>query len=156
MLSLLPQLQAHYRSQRDVLVEALDQYMPSGTCTYTRPTGGMFVWLTFPTLGHLTTHQLFEAFAKADVIAAPGTGFYVPGIHEVLAADGVASSDQAGKAGEKSVPCMRACYAAARADRLVDAIKAMAKCVETLSAEVSTSISAAAEPPTVNGVEAAL
>lgn len=63
---------------------ALDQYVPAGLCTYSRPTGGMFLWLTFPSLAHVTTQQLFEAFAGVDVIVAPGTGFYVPGLWVVL------------------------------------------------------------------------
>jgi DNA-binding transcriptional MocR family regulator len=135
------QLQGHYRRQRDVFVTALDKYVPSGLCTYTRPTGGMFLWLTFPTLGHVTTHQLFEAFAKADVIIAPGTGFYVPGIHELLKTGVVPTVNEAESArganitqssGASPFPCVRACYAAATAERIVQAVQAMAQCVIAL------------------------
>jgi DNA-binding transcriptional MocR family regulator len=157
------QLQAHYRRQRDTIVEAIETYMP-GMCTFTRPTGGMFLWLTFPTLGHITTHQLFEAFAKADVIVAPGPGFYVPSIHEVIAGDPTLRRDTVEISGQDgsgsvrvvdsvtesstavgaasaahTVPCVRACYAAVGPEKLVQAVQAMAQCVKALAAEAPTS-----------------
>ena len=69
-----------------MFASALEQYIPAGLCTYTLPTGGMFFWLSFPTLAHLSTQHVFEAFAAADVIVAPGPTFYVPGIFEQLEA----------------------------------------------------------------------
>jgi DNA-binding transcriptional MocR family regulator len=121
-----------------VFVTALDKFVPAGLCTYTRPTGGMFLWLTFPTLGHVTTHQLFEAFAKADVIVAPGPGFYVPGIHELLetgivpTVSAVESDKGSNKARASAIPCVRACYAAENAEGILQAVQAMAQCVIAL------------------------
>jgi DNA-binding transcriptional MocR family regulator len=36
-----------YRERRDAMLEALDSHMPPGT-SWTRPGGGMFVWLGLP------------------------------------------------------------------------------------------------------------
>src|SRR3712207_7273501 len=40
---------------RDAMLEALTQYLPSGV-RWTRPTGGMFIWLTLPE--HLNATEL--------------------------------------------------------------------------------------------------
>jgi 2-aminoadipate transaminase len=40
-------LQRLYRSRRDVMLAALDQYMPEGV-TWTRPAGGFFIWVSLP------------------------------------------------------------------------------------------------------------
>ena len=36
-----------YKRRRDIMLEALEKYMPAGT-TWTRPDGGFFVWVTLP------------------------------------------------------------------------------------------------------------
>ena len=115
----------------------------------------MFFWLSFPTLAHLSTQHVFEAFAAADVIVAPGPTFYVPGIFEQLEAgatpnepcagvSGSAVDDAVGDAvGDEKVraalrvppvkfPCVRACYAAVGADKIVEAVRAMAQVVVSL------------------------
>ena len=38
---------AHYRQRRDWLLAALERHMPAGV-TWTRPHGGLFVWVTLP------------------------------------------------------------------------------------------------------------
>ena len=143
-----------------MFASALEQYIPAGLCTYTLPTGGMFFWLSFPTLAHLSTQHVFEAFAAADVIVAPGPTFYVPGIFEQLEAgatpnepcagvSGSAVDDAVGDAvGDEKVraalrvppvkfPCVRACYAAVGADKIVEAVRAMAQVVVSLHDNVA-------------------
>ena len=38
---------AHYRRRRDAMLAALERHMPHGV-TWTRPAGGLFVWVTLP------------------------------------------------------------------------------------------------------------
>lgn len=147
-------MQGHYKKQRDVFVSSVEKFFTPGQVAYTMPTGGMFFWLTFPTLKNVSTQQLFEAFAKADVITVPGTGFYVAGIDELIEAGVTPTTCQdmpelAADAGpdavpmtlplrvsaeqaNKQLPCVRACYAAAPTEKMVLAIEAMAKVVRTL------------------------
>lgn len=138
-----------------MFVESVEKFFTPGQVEYTTPNGGMFFWLTFPTLKNISTQQLFETFAKADVITVPGTGFYVAGIDELIAAgvtpttctempellpgaapDAVpmtlslrVSAEQA----NKQTPCVRACYAAAPTEKMVQAIEAMANVVRSLT-----------------------
>ena len=89
----------------------------------------MFVWLTFPTLTSTTTHELFEAFAKADVIVVPGPGFRVPTLDEVADAS---QASVPSKRPAEPYPSVRACYAAVKAEKIVQAIQTMAECVKVL------------------------
>ena len=43
----LQQVKAVYRQQRDTMIEALDCYFPADV-QFTRPYGGMFLWITLP------------------------------------------------------------------------------------------------------------
>ncbi len=45
--------------------------------TYTRPHGGMFVWITLPE--GCSSQDVFEAALKEHVAVLPGTPFYVDG-----------------------------------------------------------------------------
>ncbi|MGI5324599.1 PLP-dependent aminotransferase family protein [Actinomadura nitritigenes] len=65
-----------YRERRDALLDALDQLMPEG-CTWTRPAGGFFVWVTLP---EGLDAKAMAPRAIADRVAyVPGTGFYADG-----------------------------------------------------------------------------
>ena len=151
------QLQRHYKVQRDVFVNAVQKYFKPEQVKYTTPTGGMFFWITFPGLKKTSTHDLFVAFAAADVIVVPGTGFQVAGIHELLGQGVVpvtleqraagltgytAAAALAGEAvsGDGSVPapkespspCIRACYAAVDSAKITSAVKTMAEVVTAM------------------------
>ena len=65
-----------YRERRDAMLDALEVYMPPG-CTWTRPGGGFFVWLTLPEGLH-SKAMLPRAIAQR-VAFVPGTGFYADG-----------------------------------------------------------------------------
>ncbi|MDJ0684486.1 MAG: PLP-dependent aminotransferase family protein [Alphaproteobacteria bacterium] len=64
---------ALYRDRRDALLAALDEMAPPGA-RWTRPEGGMFVWLTLPP--GLDCLDLFDRAAANGVGFVPGTAFY--------------------------------------------------------------------------------
>ncbi len=65
-----------YRARRDAMLESLDQLMPDG-CTWTRPAGGFFVWLTLPE--GLDSKAMAPRAIAERVAYVPGTGFYADG-----------------------------------------------------------------------------
>ncbi|TIS53757.1 MAG: PLP-dependent aminotransferase family protein [Mesorhizobium sp.] len=66
-----------YRERRDGLLGALEANMPAGV-TWTRPDGGMFVWVTLPE-GADATALLARAVKDARVAFVPGSAFYADG-----------------------------------------------------------------------------
>lgn len=66
-----------YAARRDCMLAALDHHMPDGV-TWSRPEGGMFIWLTLPPAmdgGELLTKSL-----KTQRVAfVPGRAFYADG-----------------------------------------------------------------------------
>ncbi|WP_248964705.1 aminotransferase-like domain-containing protein [Sphaerisporangium perillae] len=62
-----------YRERRDALLGALDALMPPG-CTWTRPAGGFFVWMTLP--DGLDSKAILPRAVAERVAFVPGTGFY--------------------------------------------------------------------------------
>jgi 2-aminoadipate transaminase len=68
--------QRSYGERRDAMLSALDQYLPSG-CTWTRPDGGFFVWLTVPE--GVDTKAMLPRAVTARVAYVSGTGFYADG-----------------------------------------------------------------------------
>jgi 2-aminoadipate transaminase len=65
-----------YARRRDVMLDALEQQMPEGM-TWTRPEGGMFVWLTLPE--GVDSRELLRKALERDVAFVPGTGFHADG-----------------------------------------------------------------------------
>lgn len=65
-----------YRERRDALLSAMHDLMPVGT-TWTRPTGGLFVWATLPE--GLDSKAMMPRAIAARVAYVPGTGFYADG-----------------------------------------------------------------------------
>ncbi|WP_203991262.1 aminotransferase-like domain-containing protein [Sphaerisporangium rufum] len=62
-----------YRERRDTLLGALEALMPPG-CSWTRPAGGFFVWLTLPE--GLDSKAMLPRAVAERVAFVPGTGFY--------------------------------------------------------------------------------
>jgi len=62
-----------YRERRDVMLEALQQYFPPEV-TWTRPQGGLFLWVTMPEGSNC--QDLFRAALKENVAFVPGDSFY--------------------------------------------------------------------------------
>lgn len=65
---------AHYKARRDRMLAALDQHMPKGV-EWTRPEGGMFVWMTLPK-GMDGADLLAAALRDEKVAFVPGGAFY--------------------------------------------------------------------------------
>ncbi|MFF3857062.1 PLP-dependent aminotransferase family protein [Micromonospora sp. NPDC002575] len=65
-----------YRERRDALLSALEDLMPAGT-TWTRPSGGLFVWASLP--DGLDAKAMVPRSIAARVAYVPGTGFYADG-----------------------------------------------------------------------------
>ncbi len=68
---------AHYRRRRDAMLAALDRHMPAGV-TWTRPAGGLFVWVTLPKR-HDGASLLQRSLAEAGVAFVPGAAFHFDG-----------------------------------------------------------------------------
>ncbi|MER7506409.1 PLP-dependent aminotransferase family protein [Nonomuraea pusilla] len=65
-----------YRERRDALLDALDALMPPEV-TWTRPSGGFFVWATLPE--GLDSKAILPRAVAERVAFVPGTGFYSDG-----------------------------------------------------------------------------
>src|SRR4051794_29619204 len=65
-----------YRERRDAMLDALTQLMPEGT-TWTKPTGGFYVWLTLPE--GLDSKVMQPRALSARIAYVPGVGFYADG-----------------------------------------------------------------------------
>ncbi len=69
----LPLVRARYAQQAEVMLEALATTMPEGV-TWTRPDGGMFVWLTLPV--GVDTLALLPRAIDRGVAFVPGAPFF--------------------------------------------------------------------------------
>ncbi|MEQ1612772.1 MAG: PLP-dependent aminotransferase family protein [Hyphomicrobiaceae bacterium] len=67
----------HYRAKRDAMLAALSAHMPKGV-TWTRPEGGLFVWVTMPP-GIDAAALLKRAVAEARIAFVPGHAFFNDG-----------------------------------------------------------------------------
>ncbi|MCE5213483.1 MAG: PLP-dependent aminotransferase family protein [Methanobacterium sp.] len=65
-----------YRDQRNLMVEMLEEYFPENV-HYTRPEGGMFLWVTLPE--GLSSLDLFNLAIKENVAFVPGKAFFTDG-----------------------------------------------------------------------------
>ena len=69
---------AEYRRRRDLMVQLLEKYMPSGV-RWTYPEGGLFLWLTLPE--QIDTVELYDEALAKGVAYVAGSFFYVDGSH---------------------------------------------------------------------------
>lgn len=66
-----------YSARRDHMIKALEREMPEGV-TFTRPEGGMFVWVTVP--AHIDCADLLATSLATEKVAfVPGRAFYADG-----------------------------------------------------------------------------
>ena len=70
-------IRAAYKTRRDAMLAALARHMPEGV-DWTRPEGGMFVWLTLPKGADCAT-LLAEAIRDHRVAFVPGQAFFADG-----------------------------------------------------------------------------
>lgn len=69
-------IRAVYRERRDAMLESLEENMPEGV-TWTRPQGGLFLWVKLPE--ECNTTELFPAAVKNKVAYVPGESFFPNG-----------------------------------------------------------------------------
>jgi 2-aminoadipate transaminase len=70
-------LRQEYRRRRDVMLEALAHNFPeSWGVTWTRPAGGLFLWVRLP--AGMDTQVLLSAALEQNVAFVPGVSFFAP------------------------------------------------------------------------------
>jgi len=62
-----------YRNQRNLMVEMIAEHFPDGV-DYTKPEGGMFLWVTLPE--GLSSLELFDLAIRENVTFVPGKAFF--------------------------------------------------------------------------------
>ncbi len=99
-----------YRRKRDVMLAALDEYFgPIDGVSWTRPAGGLYVWLTLPEeLDTGLAGPFFQRCLNEGVM-------YVPGLYAFAAEPGPPPRNQA-----------RLCFGVPEEDALVEGIKRLA------------------------------
>jgi len=70
----IAKIRAAYAARRDAMLAALEKYMPDGT-DWTRPEGGMFVWVTLPE-GMDGADLLARSVETEKVAFVPGQAFF--------------------------------------------------------------------------------
>lgn len=66
-------IRALYRTRRDAMLAAMERHFPEGI-HWTRPAGGLFVWVTLPP--HVDAAELLPAALEQGVAFVPGASFY--------------------------------------------------------------------------------
>ena len=69
----IPTIRALYAQQCQVMLDAMAQHFPSSV-TWTRPEGGMFIWVTLPR--HIDSMKLLDEAIAEHVAFVPGAPFY--------------------------------------------------------------------------------
>jgi 2-aminoadipate transaminase len=68
-----------YKSRRDAMLAALDEHLGKDV-RYTRPVGGLFLWLELPE--DMDARQLLGSCLEHDVAFVPGSAFFTDGLHD--------------------------------------------------------------------------
>ncbi|MEO0230834.1 MAG: PLP-dependent aminotransferase family protein [candidate division WOR-3 bacterium] len=63
-----------YRNRRNIMLEAMDKYFPKDGFHWTRPQGGLFLWVIMPE--KLDGAKLLEKAVERKVAYVPGNAFY--------------------------------------------------------------------------------
>jgi 2-aminoadipate transaminase len=85
-------IQGLYKAQRDAMVSAIERYFPEGV-QYTKPEGGMFLWVTLPE--GVSSPDLFDLALKQKVAFVPGQAFFVDGSGQNTLRLNYSNSDEA-------------------------------------------------------------
>lgn len=72
----IPKIRKIYGERRDVMLAALERMMPAGT-HWTRPEGGMFLWVTLPE--GFSAAELLDRAIERQVAFVPGASFHANG-----------------------------------------------------------------------------
>nr|WP_315392104.1 PLP-dependent aminotransferase family protein [uncultured Duganella sp.] len=69
----IPKIRTLYGNQCQVMLDAMAQYFPASV-TWTKPEGGMFIWVTLPK--HIDAMKLLDEAIAQKVAFVPGSPFY--------------------------------------------------------------------------------
>ena len=69
----LPMVRELYKKQCGFMLDAMDAHFPSSV-SWTRPEGGMFIWVTLP--AHIDATELLARAIKQNVAFVPGAPFF--------------------------------------------------------------------------------
>ena len=69
----IPKIRTLYANQCQVMLDAMAETFPDGV-TWTKPEGGMFIWVTLPK--HIDAMKLLDQAIAAKVAFVPGAPFY--------------------------------------------------------------------------------
>lgn len=69
----IPSIRTLYANQCQAMLDAMDEFFPAGV-EWTRPEGGMFIWVTLPK--HIDAMALLDQAIAAKVAFVPGAPFY--------------------------------------------------------------------------------
>ncbi|MDF3036162.1 MAG: PLP-dependent aminotransferase family protein [Paucimonas sp.] len=69
----IPTIRQLYAQQCQAMLDALTEFFPAGV-TWTRPDGGMFIWVTLPS--HIDSMKLLDRAIAQNVAFVPGAPFY--------------------------------------------------------------------------------
>lgn len=69
----IPTIRTLYGNQCQAMLDAMDEFFPK-QASWTRPEGGMFIWVTLPK--HINAMQLLDESVAAKVAFVPGGPFY--------------------------------------------------------------------------------
>jgi len=69
----IPTIRKLYAAQCQTMLDALQAFFPA-SASWTRPQGGMFIWVTLP--AHIDSMELLEAAVAQNVAFVPGAPFY--------------------------------------------------------------------------------
>jgi 2-aminoadipate transaminase len=69
----IPTIRTLYGNQCKAMLDAMDEHFPAGV-SWTRPEGGMFIWVTLPK--HIDATKLLDQAIAARVAFVPGAPFY--------------------------------------------------------------------------------
>ncbi len=70
----IAKITALYKKQAQAMMDAMDKYFPP-TVKYTKPSGGMFLWVTLPK--EISAMTLFPKALEKKVAFVPGDPFYI-------------------------------------------------------------------------------
>ena len=99
----------YYREKLDVFLKTMETYFPEDMgVTWTKPEGGLFLWVTVPK--HIDTKELFFEAIKHKVAFVPGQEFY---------------------AENPSKNHMRINFSYASKEQLTEAVKRLSKCIKS-------------------------
>jgi len=69
----IPEIRTLYANQCQAMLDALTEFFPASV-TWTKPEGGMFIWVTLPK--HIDAMKLLDQAIAAKVAFVPGAPFY--------------------------------------------------------------------------------